>query len=188
MTRADFMAKLRRGLVGMPAATIEDIASDYDTHFADGLANGRTEAAVADALGSPDRLARELRAEAGLKRWEEERTPAAAKGALWGLLGLGAIDLIIVLWVLFPVIGILFAVLAAVIVTFVSGVGVLAVGPFLEPPGGPATAILAGIGVMSISTAIGALLGLISVGLVNLLVWYVRLHLRLLKPATEQLG
>lgn len=35
MTRADFMAKLRRGLAGLPAATIEDIAADYDTHFVD---------------------------------------------------------------------------------------------------------------------------------------------------------
>jgi uncharacterized membrane protein len=188
MTRADFMARLRRGLAGMPAAAIEDIAADYDTHFADAQAAGRSEQEVADALGGPDRLARELRAEAGMKRWDEERTPAAARGALWGLLGLGAIDLIIVFWVLFPVIGVLFAVLAAVIATFVGGVAALAVGPFMDPPGGPTTAILIGIGVMATSTSIGALLGLVSIGLVNLLVWYVRLHLRLLKPATEQLG
>ncbi|OYW97171.1 MAG: hypothetical protein B7Z12_22070, partial [Caulobacter vibrioides] len=32
---------------------------------------GRTEAEAAAALGDPDRLARELRADAGLRRWEE---------------------------------------------------------------------------------------------------------------------
>jgi len=40
MTRADFMARLRRGLAGLPVATIDDIAADYDTHFADAQAAG----------------------------------------------------------------------------------------------------------------------------------------------------
>ena len=47
MTRAEFMGRLRRGLVGMPTATAADIASDYEIHFEDGLAAGRSEAEVA---------------------------------------------------------------------------------------------------------------------------------------------
>ncbi|MDP2764001.1 MAG: DUF1700 domain-containing protein, partial [Brevundimonas sp.] len=68
MTRAEFMGRLRRGLVGMPAAAADDITADYEIHFEDGAAAGRSEAAVAEALGDPDRLARELRAEAGAQR------------------------------------------------------------------------------------------------------------------------
>ena len=41
MTRTEFMGRLRRGLVGMPTAAAADIASDYETHFEDGLAAGR---------------------------------------------------------------------------------------------------------------------------------------------------
>ena len=38
MTRAEFMGRLRRGLVGMPTAAAADIAADYDIHFEDGVA------------------------------------------------------------------------------------------------------------------------------------------------------
>jgi uncharacterized membrane protein len=185
MTREEFMTRLRRGLVGLPAATAVEIAEDYETHFADGLANGRSEAEVAEALGNPDKLARDLRAEAGLRRWEEDKSPAAARGALWALLGLGALDLFILTTVLAPVLGILLAMLLTVVAGIGGGAVVLTAGPFADPPGGPTTAILAGIGLISVSISLGALLGLICVGLVNALIWYARLHYRLLKPAIE---
>lgn len=185
MTRVDFMAKLRRGLLGMPAATVADIAADYDTHFADALEAGRSEQEVADALGSPDRLARELRAEAGVKKWEEQKNPSAAAAAVFAVLGLGAIDILILLPILMSVIGTLFGLFIAVIATIIAGAGVLAVGPFLDPPGGAATAILGGLGLIAASTSIGAILTLATVGMVNVLVWYGRLHYRLLKPAIE---
>ena len=44
---------------------------------------------------------------------------------------------------------------------------------------------LAGIGLMTGATAVAALLALAGIGLVNALVWYGRLHYRLLQPALE---
>ena len=76
MTKAEFLDTLRRRLAGLPQIEIDDLLSDYATHFADGIAAGRSEAEIAHALGDPMRLARELRAEAGFRRWEEARTPA----------------------------------------------------------------------------------------------------------------
>ena len=72
MTRQEFLRRLRAGLVGLPTASANEIAADYETHFDDGIAAGRSEAEVAAALGDPDRLARELRAEAGAQRWHQE--------------------------------------------------------------------------------------------------------------------
>ncbi|HKU99815.1 MAG TPA: DUF1700 domain-containing protein, partial [Vineibacter sp.] len=69
MTRAAFLASLRSGLSGLPAADIDDILADYASHFDEGLAAGRSEDDVAAALGDARQLARELRAEAGLRRW-----------------------------------------------------------------------------------------------------------------------
>ncbi|MGZ6050426.1 MAG: hypothetical protein ACXWKN_18695, partial [Phenylobacterium sp.] len=43
----------------------------------------------------------------------------------------------------------------------------------------------AGIGLMAGAASMGALLGIVTIGLVNMLVWYGRLHFRLLKPALE---
>jgi uncharacterized membrane protein len=185
MTRQAFLTRLREGLRGLPPALVSDIVADYETHFAEGAAAGRSEDEVAAALGDPGRLARELRAEHGLKRWEEERTASAGAAAVFAVLGLGAIDLLILLPLLMGVGGTLFGLAIGVVAVFFAGGVVFAAGPFAGAPGGPAAAILAGIGLMSGATSVAALLTLVTIGLVNALVWYGRLHYRLLKPALE---
>lgn len=185
MTRQAFIARLREGLRGLPPQTVADIVADYEAHFADGEAAGRTEAEVAAALGDPDRLARELRAESSLNRWREERSPSSAAAAVFAVLGLGAIDILILLPILMGVAGALFGIAIAVVAAFFAGAFVFAAGPFLDPPGGPLTAVLGGIGVMAGSASAGALLTIVCIGLMNALVWYGRLHYRLLKPALE---
>ncbi len=185
MTRAEFMGRLRRGLVGMPAAAAAEIVADYDAHFDDGKAEGRTESEVAAALGDPGRLARELRAEAGIQRWTQEKNPSAAAGAVFAVLGLGAIDILILLPLLMGVVGAMVGVAFAVIGVFIAGGVVMVAGPFSDPPGGPFAALLLGLGLMAGATAAGALLGVVTVWLVNGLVWFARLHYRLLKPALD---
>jgi uncharacterized membrane protein len=185
MTRQEFLRRLKVGLVGLPTTTAAEIVSDYETHFDDGLAAGRSEAEVAAALGDPDRLARELRAEAGAQRWHQEKNPSAAAAAVFAVLGLGAIDILILLPILMGVIGTIFGFFIAAIALFFSGGAVMVAGPFAAPPGGPLAAILFGLGLMAAATTIGALLAIVSVWLVNGLVWFARLHYRLLKPALE---
>jgi uncharacterized membrane protein len=179
------MARLREGLRGLPPQAIADIVADYEAHFTDGEAAGRTEAEVAAALGDPDRLAREIRAESSLNRWRDERSPSSAAAAVFAVLGLGAIDILILLPILMGIAGAIIGIGVAVIVCFFAGAFVFAAGPFTDPPGGPITALLAGLGVMAGSASGGALLTIISIGLMNALVWYGRLHYRLLKPALE---
>jgi uncharacterized membrane protein len=185
MTRQAFIARLREGLRGLPQQAIDDIVADYETHFVDGEAAGRSEADVAAALGDPGRLAREVRAESSLSRWKEERSPSAAAGAIIAVLGLGAIDLLFLLPILMGVAGAIFGLFIAAIALFVCGVAVFVAGPFTGFPGGVGAALLGGIGLMAGSASLGAVLTLITIGLVNALVWYGRLHYRLLKPALE---
>ena len=185
MTRTEFLSRLRQGLVGLPMSVAAEIVADYETHFEDGAAAGRSEAEVAAALGDPSRLARELRAEAGAQRWHQEKNPSAAAAAVFAVLGLGAIDILILLPILMGVIGALFGIGIAVIAVFFTGGGLMVGGPFVDPPGGPMAAILAGLGLMAGATSAGALLAVVTIGLVNALVWFARLHYRLLKPALE---
>ena len=185
MTRQEFIARLRAGLAGAPETARNEIVGDYETHFNEGAAAGRSEADVAAALGDPDRLARELKAEAGLKRWESERNPEAAAAAVFAVLGLGAIDVLVLLPILIGVVSVLFAFLFAAIAGFVFGAVVLALSPFGHDPAGPWSGLLFGLGLMALSVTNGSILILVSVGLVNALVWYGRLHYRLLKPAIE---
>ncbi|MEY3292303.1 MAG: hypothetical protein RJB12_74 [Pseudomonadota bacterium] len=183
MTRAEFMGRLRRGLVGMPAAAAADIAADYEIHFEDGLAAGRSEAEVASALGDPDRLARELRAEAGAQRWHQEKNPSAALAAIFAVLGLGAISILFLLPILMSVAMTLFGMFLAAIAVFIAGGAIMVAGPFAGFPGGPVAAILAGLGLMAGSTTLAALTAILTIWLINGVVWFARLHYRLLKPA-----
>lgn len=185
MTRTEFISRLRQGLVGLPMSVAAEIVADYETHFEDGASAGRSEAEVAAALGDPARLARELRAEAGAQRWQQEKNPSAAAAAVFAVLGLGAIDILILLPILMGIIGALFGVGIAVIAVFFTGGGLMVGGPFVDPPGGPIAAILAGLGLMAGATSAGALLAIVTIGLMNALVWFARLHYRLLKPALD---
>jgi uncharacterized membrane protein len=185
MTRQEFIARLRSGLSGMPEQARADIVADYETHFSEGAAAGRSESDIATALGDPDRLARELRAEAGLKRWEAERNPEAAAAAVFAVLGLGAIDVLVLLPILIGVVSVLCAMIIVAVVLFVAGAIVLAFSPLGHGAGDIGAAVLGGLGMMASSVAAGSVLTLISIGLVNALVWYGRLHYRLLKPAID---
>jgi uncharacterized membrane protein len=185
MTRAEFMARLRQGLVGLPMSTASEIAADYDLHFTDGLAAGRSEAEIAAALGDPSRLARELRAEASARRWTQEQNPSAAAGAVVGLIGLGALDIFILLFLAMPIFGTVLGLLISGIAVFVSGGIVAVVGPFFDGPGGIVAAILLGVGLMGLGVFLTGLMAIVTKLLVDATVWYARLHYRVLKPALD---
>jgi len=178
MTRQDFITRLRAGLAGLPPSAIADIVADYETHFADAAAAGRGEAEVAAALGDPDRLARELRAEAGLKRWESERNPSAAANAVFAVLGLGAIDILILLPILLWVGGTLLGLFIAAVACFGVGAVVMVAGPFVISGAPTAALVLAGLGVMAGGTSLGAVSTIVTIASINALVWYGRLHMR----------
>ncbi|WP_304171489.1 DUF1700 domain-containing protein [Phenylobacterium aquaticum] len=188
MSRQVFMSRLREGLRGLPQKAIDDIAADYEAHFAEGEAAGRSEADVASALGDPGRLARELRAEADLKRWEENRNPSAAANAVFAVLGLGALDVLILLPILLSVAGTLFGFAMAAVACFGVGGFLFVSGPFIGQGHEIAGVMLAGLGLMAGASSIGAVTTLVTIGFVNGLVWYGRLHMRLLKPALEPQG
>lgn len=188
MTRQDFLARLRAGLRGLPLTAIEDIIGDYQAHFDDGAAAGRDEASVAQALGDPDRLARELKAQASLNRWEVERNPSAAANAVFAVLGLGAIDILILLPIVLWVVGTLFAMAIAAILVFAVGAATMVAGPFVIHGGPVAALILMGLGLMFAAAFVGSLTAVGSIACTHALVWYGRLHLRLLKPALDAQG
>jgi uncharacterized membrane protein len=77
------------------------------------------------------------------------------------------------------------AVVIAVVIGFFGGAVIMIAAPFSVAPGGIAATVLGGLGVMAGSTFVGALLAISTILLVNGLVWFARLHYRLLKPALE---
>jgi uncharacterized membrane protein len=186
MSRSAFLAALRANLQGIAPKTADEIVADYASHFDEGLAEGRSEDDIAAGLGDPARLARELRAEAGLKRWDQERSVSAAAAAILAILSLGAIDVLILFPVLLAVLSLMFAFACVSAALIVAGLALILIAPF----GGMAgfigslwQALLGGIGCFAGGLSLGAALVLIAMGLTNLLMRYGRFHVRLLKPA-----
>jgi uncharacterized membrane protein len=187
MTRAEFIAQLRQALSGMAPAALDDVVADYNAHFDEGLAAGRSEAEVAAALGDPLRLARELRAEAGLRRWESQRTPAALVSAMVSLGGMLAVDIFILLpFLLVFALGafvtgmVLFAISVAGFALLLSG---LLHWDNVATIVSASSRTLAGVGLLGGGVGGAALLWLLFEGLVRLLGRYARLHYQVLKPA-----
>ncbi len=188
MNQSEFLDTLRRRLTGMPADEIDDVVDDYQRHFTDAAAAGRSEEDVAAALGDPMRLARELRAEAGIRRWEEARTPANFLAVVFGLIALIAVDFVFLLPVLFGLL--LFALIASIVVLAITlaGLGVITNafdwGPGFES-NNPVAVALVGISMLGFGIGSGALLLLISEFVVRALGHFARLHFTLIKRANQ---
>jgi uncharacterized membrane protein len=185
MNRAHFMAQLRDGLAGLHHSDINDIVADYESHFADGAADGRTQEEVAAALGDPTRLARELRAEIGFRRWEENRNAGNFVGVVLALLGLATIDFIILLPFLCALAAIFFGLSVACLGMVVGGAFLLFNLLWGGVMGNAAMQLLVGLGLISGAIGGGALLLLLMDLIAKLLIRYARLHFRLFDTANK---
>lgn len=183
MTQDEFLSILHDRLRGLPPAEIEELMDDYASHFAEGMAQGRSEQEIAAALGDPARLARELRAEAGLRRWESARTPGNFYTAMIGFLALIAVDFMFLL----PLLGALALVALGLGLAMV---GLCIVGLALSMRMfhldhglslGYMTRILSGVGLIGLGVGGGAALVMAVDYVVRLLARFARLHYTLLE-------
>lgn len=188
MTKDAFLDGLRRALAGLPAVEITEIVADYAAHFEESQAHGRSEAEVTAALGDPARIARELRADIGLRRFESDRSLSNLAAAAMALAALAFVDIFFLLPLL----------IVATLVTACFGIGLFTVGVVgvkiilsaVFHADGTVMEILArlcvGAGLLSAFIGFGALL-LIGFGAgIRTLGHYARLHFRLTQPARHE--
>ncbi len=183
MTRIEFLDTLAERLRGLPPDEIDELLHDYDSHFAEGMAAGRSEAEIAAALGDPVRLARELRAEAGLRRWETARTPANFYAAMIGFLALIAVDFMFLLPLLGALALVTLALGLAMLGLCIAGLA-LSMRMFHFDHGlslGYLTRILSGVGLIGLGVGGGATLLMAVDYVARLLGRFARLHYTLLE-------
>jgi uncharacterized membrane protein len=183
MTRNEFLDTLAERLRGLPPDEIDELLDDYASHFAEGMAQGRSEAEIAAALGDPVRLARELRAEAGLRRWESARTPSNFFGAMIGFLALIAVDFMFLLPLLgalaLVALGLGLAMVGLCIAGLALSMRMFHLGHGLSL--GYLTHILSGVGLIGLGVGGGAALLMAVDYVVRLLARFARLHYTLLE-------
>lgn len=113
MTEKQFMEQLDANLSKVSAEERQDMLEDYQEHFAMGKAEGKTEEMIAEALGSPEKIAKELLANYHVEKAEANTTTGNVMRAVWAGIGLGFFNLIIVLG---PFIGLVSVILSGWVV------------------------------------------------------------------------
>jgi uncharacterized membrane protein len=81
----------------LPAEDLEDLLSDYRDHFRIGKTEGRSEEELFSSLGSPDEVAKEIKATHLVKKAEHTCSCKNIFHAIMATLGLGLFNLVFVL-------------------------------------------------------------------------------------------
>ena len=185
MTRADFLAALAAGLRGAPKSMIDEIIADYSAHFDEGAAANRNEADIAAALGDPHALADELRMQMRIQTFEAAPSARSAVQVIGGAIALGVVNTVL-LCVAAPLLVIVgLALMLAVLAFAGTGIWLFAAGSSLELPGGVATTVLSGFGLIAAAVSLSAFLLLAGKALVSGIGRYARLRFRLLPRASQ---
>ena len=109
MTKETFLKQLDSSLKRLPVEERQDILQDYEEHFANALADGKTEEEIAASLGSPNQIGKELLASHHLEKVETSMTTGNIVRAVWAVIGLGFFNLVIVAGPFFGLVGVLIA-------------------------------------------------------------------------------
>lgn len=109
MNEKRFLQELKNGLQKLPEAEQEDILMDFEEHFSVGKAEGKTEEEIAGALGSPQQIAREMKAAYYLDQADSTSSVGNVFRAAWATIGLGFFNLIFVLGPFIALVGMVFA-------------------------------------------------------------------------------
>lgn len=140
-TEQEFIRVLRSRLEDtLPADELNDIVSDYSEHFQNGMADGRSEDDLFRSLGSPEDIAREIRATHLVKKAEDVTSCKNILHAVLATIGLGLFNLVFVL-VPFIVFTILLVVIFIIGAVFTVSGPVALVFAVLQMLGVPAFAI-----------------------------------------------
>lgn len=188
MNKQAYMQRLDGALARLKPEDRREILSDFDEHFANGIAGGKTEEEVARELGEPEALAAQY-----TEGLPVPRQPVKASGVARGVLaafGLLLFDAMIAL----PVIAALFAVWAAlwsVVLAILGAALACLVAPFIGGFG--VAGLLAGFGVFLIGISLLALTALAGIGMVYVtkyaflgLAAFIKAHVRIIKGGSAE--
>ncbi len=190
----EYIRILRKRLEGtLPHDELEDIISDYSEHFSIGKANGRTDGELWQSLGSPEDVAREIRATHLVKKAEEARSPENIWHAVMATLGLGLFNLAVVL---IPFI----LLMVFLVIIFMVGLVLLVAGPILllvalmqlagiAVPAGWWSSPLEGLGISIVLTFVGVVMLIIDFHIARvcyrLAIRYLKWNIRVIRGEEE---
>lgn len=186
MNKVEFFQKFERSLRGLPKEEKQNIIADFEEHFRNSAAEGRSEAETAETLGNPLSIGRLAKTELLVLEAEKNKTAKNVFRAVLAAAGLGLFNIIVVIGPFFGIVGVLIGLWAAALSLTLSGIGTVAAMAFTPLfryfIGYPVTSILfalfAGIGL----TAFGGLFG---IGMVYVTKWFAKITLGYVKATVR---
>jgi uncharacterized membrane protein len=95
MKQEVFIEALRQELSSLPKPAVDEIIADYREYIGDALAAGRREEEVIAALGDPVKLARELKAQASYRQWQDRRSFGNLIRVIMSISALGLLNVLL---------------------------------------------------------------------------------------------
>jgi uncharacterized membrane protein len=93
MKQQAYLNTLKQSLDGLPAESVDDILSDYEQHFVDGMQAGRSEDEIGKALGDPRKIASEFKAMTHVDAFQQKRSFGNFGRMALALVGLAGFNL-----------------------------------------------------------------------------------------------
>ncbi len=159
MKKKTFLKHLKSGLESLPKKEVKDIIADYEEYFAEGKADKRSEENIAKALGTPKKVAKQLKAEYHIKAAKKNTNARNIGKAILATISLGLLNLIIVLGPLIAVLAVIFSLYVSVISIWISSLAVIVIAIILLSTGG---------GILGIAALFSAI-ALVCVGIILLI-------------------
>ena len=97
MTKYNFLNELERKLVKIPEEDKREIMRDYEEHFENALAAGKSDDQIIASLGSPEKIAKEVAADYHVELARENQDVSSVFRAVFAVGALGFFNLIFVL-------------------------------------------------------------------------------------------
>ncbi len=76
MNQQEYIRNLKQTLAGMPYEQVQNIVSEYEQRFTEGLAAGRSEDEIAKELDDPKKIAAKMKTQATVNAFNEKKTVA----------------------------------------------------------------------------------------------------------------
>ena len=125
MNKEQFLKQLNTSLVKLSQEERQDILQDYEEYFRIGMEKGKTEQEIAESLGNPKQISKELTASYRLNQVAQKSSAANVMRAVWAVIGLGFFNLVIVLGPFIALVGIAIAGWVSAIGFILSPFGIL---------------------------------------------------------------
>lgn len=97
MHKKEFLLEMEQYLKKLPKNEREDILQDYNEYFLMGEAEGKAESQIVESLGPPKQLSKELLANFHIGEMEKTLTTQNIFRAVWAAIGLGFVNLVLIL-------------------------------------------------------------------------------------------